>query len=276
MKFHKFVHAFAPLAAIVLAGAVSGCDRHSFNIDGKDIKFNGKEGKKLSELDLSGKAPEELALLGPDEVRVTQGDKLAITVEGDAEAQDAVRFALDGGTLGILRGEKRTGDKRAIINVTLPALREVSMLGSGRIVTGALAPNAKIVVAGSGEIEADAVSGDSLEVTIPGSGRFRANGTARKLELTILGSGAAELDAVKVETAKVTMAGSGRARFASDGDVEATILGSGEITVIGRAKCKLNSVGSGRLVCENAAQAADAPSPPAPPAPPSPPAPEKK
>lgn len=274
MKFGKFIHAIAPLAAIALAGAISGCNKADFNIDGKHVKFNGKEGVKLSELDLSGKAPEELALLGPDEVRVTEGAKLAITVEGDGK--DEVRFALDGDTLGILRDGNRSDGKRAIINVTLPALREIAMLGSGRIVTGALAPNAKIVVAGSGEIESGAVSGDSLEVTIPGSGRFRANGNARKLELTILGSGAAELDALKVETAKVTMAGSGRARFASDGDVEATILGSGEVVVIGRAKCKLNSVGSGRLVCENAAQAADAPTPPSPPAPPTPPNPKAK
>jgi hypothetical protein len=271
MKFGKFIHAIAPLAAIAFAGAISGCDKVDFNIDGKHVKFNGKEGVKLSELDLTGKAPEELALLGPDEVRVTEGAKLAITVEGDGK--DEVRFALDGDTLGILRGNNSSAG-RAIINVTLPALREVSMLGSGRIVTGALAPNAKIVVAGSGEIETGAVSGDKLEVTIPGSGRFRANGNAGKLELTVLGSGAAELDALKVEKAEVTMAGSGRARFASDGEVEATILGSGEVTVIGRARCKLNSVGSGRLVCENGTQAADAPTPPTPPAPPAPPAPK--
>lgn len=270
MKFGKFIHAIAPLAAIALAGAVSGCDKVDFNIDGDHIKFNGKEGKKLSELDLTGKAPEELALLGPDEVRVTQGDKLAITVDG--EGKDEVRFALDGDTLGILRGN-RSSAGRAVINVTLPALREVSMLGSGRIVTGALAPNAKIVVAGSGEIESGAVSGDKLEVTIPGSGRFRASGSAKSLELTILGSGAAELDALRVEKAEVTMAGSGRATFTSDGDVEATILGSGEVVVRGRARCKLNSVGSGRLVCEAGTTAASSDAPPAPPTPPVPPAP---
>ncbi len=262
MKFGKFVHALAPLAAIMLAGSLSGCSN-------ADIQFNGKDGKKLSELDLSGTAPNELALLGPDEVRVTQGDKLAITVEG--EGKDQVRFVLDGNTLGILRekGESWGSDKRAVISVTMPAPRQLSMLGSGKIITGALAPNAEVVVAGSGEIESGAVSGDKLEVTIPGSGRFRANGSAKSLELTVLGSGAAELDALRVDKAEVTMAGSGRATFTSDGEVEATIMGSGEVVVRGRARCKLNSVGSGRLVCENGTTAADdtaAPTPPTPPA----------
>lgn len=264
MKFAKFAKSFAPLAGLALAAALSGCDS-KIDIDGADVRFNGKEGKKLADLDLSGAAPTELALLGPDEVRVTLGDKLAIAVEGDAAITDSLRFALDGETLGVMRDRESAKDKSgtAIVRVTMPAPREVSMLGSGRIVTPALAANAKVVVAGSGEIEAGAVSGDSLEVTIPGSGRMRANGNARRLELTMLGSGGAAMDALKVETAKVTIAGSGSAAFASDGEVDATIIGSGEVRVIGRARCKISAVGSGRLVCENGATNGDASAAPA-------------
>jgi len=252
MRFAKFAKSFAPLAGLALAAALSGCDS-KIDIDGTDVRFNGKEGKKLADLDLSGPAPTELALLGPDEVQITLGEKLAIAVEGDAAVTDSLRFALDGTTLGVMR-DRESGkgkDGHAIVRVTMPAPREVSMLGSGKVVTPALASTAKVVVAGSGEIEAGSLQGESLEVTIPGSGHFRANGSARRLELTILGSGSAHMDALKAETAKVTIAGSGSAAFASDGEVDATILGSGEVRVKGRARCKISAVGSGRLVCEN-------------------------
>lgn len=275
MKFGKIIGGFAPLAGLALAAALSGCDA-KIDFDGKDMRFNGKEGKKLAELDLTGAPPSELALLGPDEVQITLGDKLAITVDGDAAAKDSIRFARDGDTLGILRDRSTSGkaDGRAVVRITMPAPREVTMLGSGRIVTPAMAANAKVVVAGSGEIDGGAASGDSLEVTIPGSGEFRTNGTVRSLELTVLGSGSARMDALKVQTAKVTVAGSGDAAFASDGEVEATIVGSGEVRVIGRARCKISAVGSGRLVCENGTTSSD----PAPdqPEPPVTPAPERK
>lgn len=249
MKFGQILKGIAPVLAIALAAGVSGCDNAKFSL-------NGEEGKKLAELDLAGKAPDELILLSPDEVEIKQGDKLAITVDGDPEAVAAMRFTLSDKSLGILRGDNSgwSNDKRAVIRVTMPAPREVIMAGSGKIRAEALAPGASVVVAGSGAIEAASVSGDTLEATLPGSGSFRAAGNVAKLDLTILGSGSAHLDAVKAETAKVTIAGSGGAAFASDGEVEATIMGSGTVTVKGRARCKVSAMGSGTLVCETPAE----------------------
>ena len=111
--------------AVVMAAGVSGCDA-------TNIRLNGEEGKPLSELDLSGTAPTELVLLGPDEVRVTTGDKLAITVEGDDALKDQMRFTLKDGALGILRKDKAFSgsDKPAIVNVTMPAPSELVMAGS--------------------------------------------------------------------------------------------------------------------------------------------------
>jgi hypothetical protein len=250
MKFGHVLKALAPVFAVALAAGVSGCDGKT------SFKINGEEGKKLAELDLSGKAPEELVLLGPDEVEVKQGDKLAITVDGDPEAVAAMRFTLSDNSLGILRHDEndKADGKRAMVHVTMPSPREVVMAGSGKIRADALAPGAKVVIAGSGTIESASVSGDSLEATLPGSGSFRAAGNVGKLELTILGSGSAQLDAVKAERAKVTIAGSGGAAFASDGEVEATIMGSGTVTVKGRARCKVSAMGSGTLVCETPAE----------------------
>lgn len=252
MKFNlgKIGKALGPIIAIALAASASGCD-------GAHISING-EGKPLSELDMSGAAPEELVLAGPDEVRVTTGDKLAITVEGDQEVKDELRFALKDGSLAIHRKDKAfgSGNKVAIINVTMPAPKEVVMAGSGKIVTASLANKASVTVAGSGTIESTAISGESLDLTIAGSGNFRAAGQLKTLDISIAGSGSAEMDALRADKVDVSIAGSGSTAFSSDGEVDASIMGSGNVTVKGRARCTVSSMGSGKLVCESGPAAA--------------------
>ena len=251
MVLKSFLRGMAPLAAIALAAAASGgCDK-------LNVSMNGEGGKKLADLDLTGVAPTEVALLGPDTVRIAQGEKLAISVDGDPQVADQVRFTLSDGTLGILRKDGNwSGGEIATINVTMPPPAKLMMAGSGKIVSPALAGDkARVTIAGSGIIETDAVTTDSLKVDIAGSGSYRAAGTAKALKLTIAGSGDARLDALKVDEAKVDIVGSGNSVFASDGTVKANIMGSGEVRVIGRATCKVTAMGSGRLVCEPAASA---------------------
>ena len=158
MKFGRFLKALAPVLAVAMAAGVSGCDGAKFSI-------NGEEGKKLSEIDLGGAAPSEVVLFGPDEVQVTQGDKLAITVDGDPAAVEQIRFTLKDGTLGVLRAEKnfKSDGKLAVVHVTMPAPREVTMAGSGKISAASLARDAKVTVLGSGRIDAQNVEGGKLE-----------------------------------------------------------------------------------------------------------------
>ena len=98
MKIDRFFRALGPIIAVAMAAGVAACDGN--------ISINGEKGKPLAEIDLTGTPPQELVLLGPDEVRVTQGDRLAITVEGDKAVTDRLRFTLKDGTLGVLREGK--------------------------------------------------------------------------------------------------------------------------------------------------------------------------
>ena len=255
MRFKSFLRGLAPVAAIVLAAAASGgCDMMSH------VSINGEEGKPLADLDLTGEAPSEVVLLGPDSVKIATGDKLDIAVVGDPAIAGDMRFTLKDGTLGILRkGGKWDSDETVTVNVTMPAPRKLTMAGSGRIDAADLAADkARVTIAGSGTIETARVETAELKVDIAGSGSYRAAGNAKSLKLTIAGSGDARLDALKVDAAKVDIAGSGNSTFASDGSVKASIMGSGEVRVIGRATCKVTAMGSGRLVCEPAAASAEA------------------
>jgi len=246
MKFDRFFRAFGPIIAVAMTAGLAACDGN--------VSINGEKGKPLAEIDLTGTPPEELVLLGPDEVRVTQGDKLVITVEGDQSVTDKLRFTLKDGTLGVLREGKsfdsdREGGK-AVVNVTMPAPKTLTMAGSGKINAAALAKDAKITIAGSGDIETPNVAGDKLHLTIAGSGSYRGAGNVTALDVSIVGSGSAAMDALKTDKADLTIAGSGDSSFASDGEVKAKIMGSGSVTVRGRARCTVESMGSGKLVCE--------------------------
>lgn len=244
MKLDGIFRALGPIIAVALAAGVAACDGN--------VSINGEKGKPLAEIDLSGTPPEELVLLGPDEVRVSQGDKLAITVEGDKAVTDRLRFTLKDGTLGVLR-EGKSADMdggKAVVNVTMPAPKTLTMAGSGKINAAALAKEAKVTIAGSGDIETPNVASDKLDLTIAGSGSYRGAGNVAALDVSIVGSGSAAMDALKTDKADLTIAGSGNSTFASDGEVKAKIMGSGSVTVRGRARCTVESMGSGKLVCE--------------------------
>lgn len=238
--------ALGGIALVGMALATAGCEGTSFNIE-------GRKGVPLAELDLSGKAPEEISLLGPDKVRVIQGDKLAIAVEGDQSVKDRLRFVLGDGKLGIGRDRWNSGDTEGIatISVTVPDARRLVLAGSGTLDADALrGENVGVTIAGSGTVNAALIGAGELKVEVLGSGALKAAGKARALKLTVAGSGVADMPALSAESADVDVAGSGTANFASDGNVKANIMGSGEVHVKGRATCKITSMGSGKLVCE--------------------------
>ena len=251
MRFKHVLKAVAPVVALAIAGSLAGCDKANVN-------FNGEDGKALADLDLSGDAPSEVSLLGPDSVDIRDGEKLAIQVEGSDEARDRMRFVLKDGSLGILRQNGHWGDDQvATVIVTMPAPAKLNLAGSGRMTAASVSDHPEINVAGSGTLNLASVSAARMEVNIAGSGTLKASGSTDRLELNVLGSGTADLGALRAASASVNVAGSGNATFASDGDVNANIMGSGDVTVRGRARCKVHTVGSGSLVCEGGEEASD-------------------
>lgn len=233
--------------APLLAGAalLTACD--------PSISIDMDDGVVLSELDLSGKAPTEIVLAGPDIVNITPGS-FDIQVTGDSDAIARMRFKLEDGTLSIMReeGEWSSEDGVATVNITMPAPEDLTIAGSGSMTSAELAGDADVTIAGSGSLETASVDANKLEVTIAGSGSYTAAGHADALELSVLGSGNAAMAGLTADDAEVTVAGSGNAEFASDGKVEVDIAGSGNVAVSGSASCTLNSVGSGQLTCGGA------------------------
>lgn len=253
----KILKGAAPFAAMLLATGCNGM-----------VNINGSDGVPLSELDIAGKTPTEVVLAGPDDVVVARGEAFDISVTGDESAIADLRFTLDDETLGIMRENDswRSADGRATVRVTLPRVEKLVVAGSGTMEADLLEGDPEVTIAGSGTARTDRVEAGSLDVTIAGSGTYRAAGRAKSLDLNIAGSGNAEMGGLRVDVAEVTIAGSGDADFASDGTVEAKIMGSGDVAVTGSARCTVSTMGSGTLTCTNgsAATGGNAPPPAAP------------
>ena len=83
MRFDKFIKSVAPAIAMAVASGAKGCESSTFT-------FNGKEGVRLSDLDLSGDAPDEVNLMGADIVRIVEGEDFGIALEGDDDPEHDV------------------------------------------------------------------------------------------------------------------------------------------------------------------------------------------
>lgn len=240
---HRMFKRVAPVVVMAMGAFTAGCD-------GMEMRVGGSDGVPLAELDTSGTAPTGVALASPDTLIVSQGQTLDIAVSGDPAAVEALRFKIEDGTLGVMREhDSRKLEGRATVRVTMPSLRSIVLAGSGTVEAASLTGDAEVTIAGSGKVRTAQVAAGSFTMTVAGSGSYAASGSAESLELSLVGSGRSDMADLTVGSADVTIAGSGAAKFASDGDVEANIIGSGEVTVIGRATCTINAVGSGKLNC---------------------------
>jgi len=257
---HKVLKGVAPLAALAAGAFLAGCNGN--------ITIGDSEGVPLADLDTSGAPPTKLVLAGPDNVVVSEGPSLDIDVSGDQKAVDALRFTFDDGALGVMRdknADKQIG--RATVRVTMPSLNAIVMAGSGEIEAESLSGEAEVTIAGSGRAKVARVDATKLDLTIAGSGAFEASGSAENLDLTIAGSGASRMAGLRVGKADISVVGSGDAEFASDGKVDANIMGSGSVTVEGNADCTVQAMGSGKLRCRAGASAEPAGTAPTPEAP---------
>lgn len=240
------------LAASTLSLGLAGC--------GGPIIMTGDEGVPLSELDMNGAAPTELALASSDNVMVRTGDTLDIKVTGDPDAVAALRFNLEDGTLGIMREQGSEAKGKATVNVTMPPLHTIVLAGSGDVSAPELVDKGEVNIAGSGTVSLAKIAARRISVNVMGSGTMLGAGAADHLSLNVAGSGKLAARQLKVGSADINIAGSGRGEFASDGEVKANIAGSGEVTVYGRANCKVSAMGSGKLNCREA-PAAPTPAP---------------
>lgn len=212
----------------------------------------------------TGNSPQDLSglrdftavsLAGPDRVVVKQGASFSVTAQGDARALARLELKVRDKTLEI--GRKRDwrsimpgSDGGATITVTLPALREAALAGSGDMSIDLLTgKEVEAHVAGSGDLTIARIAADSAELGTAGSGTLTASGQVRKAELSVAGSGGILASGLAAQTAELSLAGSGDVQARVSGQADISIVGSGNATVSGTAKCSVSRIGSGDVRC---------------------------
>lgn len=188
---------------------------------------------------------------GADKVEVTRGETFAVTAVGEPEVLDRLIVRVRNGDLEIRRRSGTwTGTGSATIRVTMPALDEITVAGSGDISADRLSGDSvEVTVAGSGNVTLAAVDVRTLEMTIAGSGKVEARGTAEAIDATIAGSGDIAAPALTAQRAEISIAGSGNIAMAVTGNAEVSTIGSGNVTLTGGATCTHDKMGGGEVNC---------------------------
>ena len=198
----------------------------------------------------------KLVVAGPYEVSVRSGPTASVAAKGSEDAIEAMVVEVKDGELAVHSANKglwnwgwhKTG--KVVVTVTVPALEEATIAGSGGIrIDRVTVTGFKGEVAGSGDLDLGGVDTQSIKLAIAGSGDIRAAGKARAAELQIAGSGNIDAGKLIAETAKASVVGSGDINAHATGSAELDIMGSGDIVVSGGAKCNVTRSGSGSAKC---------------------------
>ncbi|MCD8101392.1 MAG: DUF2807 domain-containing protein [Alistipes sp.] len=182
------------------------------------------------------------------------------TVTGVAEDLDNLDIHVRNNTLhiGFRRNYNRQGNRpRVEVYVQNPALKDVTISGSGRLVAeGELtATRNNLKVSGSGQVNLAGLRTSELEITVSGSGQVNTSAVeAPRIKTTVSGSGRIELSNVTATEVRAKVSGSGRTNIAGRADsAEMSVSGSGRITADGLtvtdAEAKVSGSGSVSVRC---------------------------
>ena len=236
-----------PLAAIVAASALAGCQVHAQEGSGPTVSKNYSVGNFSA-----------IEVAGPYDVEVRTGSNASVSAKGGQKLLERTIVEVQGDKL-VIRPENnrnffhwgfsRRGTAHFI--VTVPQLKGASIAGSGDISVDKVAGDAfDGSVAGSGGINVASMNVKELKLSIAGSGGVKAgSGTAQSASYEIAGSGDIDAGAVQAQALKVSIAGSGGIKAHSSGTADVDIMGSGDVDVAGGAKCNVSKAGSGNVRC---------------------------
>lgn len=188
------------------------------------------------------------------DVVVRPGAPAAVTVQADrnllALLVTRVEDGPDGRTLvvGWQRGSSVKTQVRPSVTVTAPALATLVVAGSGDLQAERLqGARLAVRVEGSGGVRLTQVAADALSLSVKGSGDIRADGRAQRLSVSIAGSGDVKTDGLPADEVSVGIAGSGDASVHAERSLTVSIAGSGDVVYSGAATLKQSIAGSGSV-----------------------------
>lgn len=198
---------------------------------------------------------ERIRVTGPFRVVVVADRMTTVRGSGTTDALDRVRLDVKGRTLFVRMdrsnfGGSDTKGSPAIITIRAPALREASLAGSGSLsLNGMKGLRVSLVVEGSGTLTATNVAADRLDVGVVGTGSLIMSGNARTATVTARGAGSVKGDALSVDDLSINWESAGDGGFTATRTAKVTSIGTGNVTVSGKAACTVTNGGNGQVSC---------------------------
>lgn len=182
-----------------------------------------------------------LGLAAPIHVDLAIGDRDSVVLEGDAELLARIETVVENGTLQIKQKRESKSwsfgwDHREVrAKVTAKRIEAIAIAGSGDVVAGELSGESLALhIAGSGDISVAGGKVGNLAVHIAGSGDVKAPKLdAQAVSVHISGSGDALVWAR--QSLAVQVAGSGDVRYYGDPTLAVRNMGSSSVKRLGAA-----------------------------------------
>lgn len=185
---------------------------------------------------------------GSLDAKVQVGGAQSVSVTIDQNLQPLVLTEVSGGTL-VVRSKDASWDGQGAVEITVPALRDFAIEGSGDAAIEGGQGDLALRIKGSGDLRWNGTAG-KLDASISGSGDMELTGTAEQAQVAVAGSGDVKASGLKARGAAITLAGSGDVELTLDGgSLSVSIAGSGDVVWHGQATVEKVSVsGSGTVV----------------------------
>ena len=170
-------------------------------------------------------------LTGNGEVTIEQGGTESLTIEADDNVLSALTSRVSDGTLKL---GKKSGSRLLTKN---PIRYRVTL----KNLTG-------LDVSGSGTVQAQRMTLQTLHVDISGSGVVNLSGSAVEQHIEVSGSGRYEAPDLPSQKVTADISGSGQVSVAVSQQLNIDISGSGTVTYSGDPKVDQSVSGSGRVI----------------------------
>jgi hypothetical protein len=167
-------------------------------------------------------------LAGTLEVDVTVGKAQTVQVSGEADLLAKVTTVVKDGVLVVDTERNMRRRHRLRVSVTVPDLSSVALSGTG-------------------EMKIAGISNQSFAMSLPGTGQLSINGSTSSLRVVVDGTGQINAKDLAAKSAKVEVNGTGSAVLRVSDSLEANVTGTGSIDVHGkpaRVKKSVSGVGS--------------------------------
>ncbi len=217
--------------------------------NGKKIKGNGKVITK----DRKTEDYNKISVAGSLDVVLVSGTEGNITIKGEENLIEYIITEVKKGKLKIKVEDgyslKSSNGKTILITVPFQDIEAVSLAGSGDVSSKSTikASDFKTSLAGSGDLNLT-VDASKVKASVAGSGDLQLKGKTQTFKCSVAGSGNVHAFDLKANTVDVSVSGSGDAKVYCNDELNASIVGSGDVKYKGNpAKQDTKVIGSGDI-----------------------------